>query len=113
MAGSTKLFHFLQEYHQFIGFKLSESNQKKYSIGSRNVIFLTSLGQTAFTTFVFLMFKAESMFDYGFSYFMAITYTNGIAVYLLFMSELKNTRKFIKNCEGFIEKSTYEYEYGL
>lgn len=102
----VKLFQFAQQCHQIIGIHPYLPNQKYLSANSTRAIILTASTQLFFTTAAFILFEAESMFDYGFSFSMAIAGANGIAVYIIFIRQSENTLKFIGNCEGFIEKST-------
>ena len=109
MAGSIKLFQFVQKCHQTLGILPRQPNPKQKQLSSHSIqaIFLTCLAQYIFTTAAFLLFKAKSMFDYGFSFFILIGLANCIAIYLIFIWQSENTLKFIENCEGFIEKSKF------
>lgn len=106
MAGSVELFQFFQRFHQTIGIAHGPlPNQKQYS-NSMKAIFLIILIQIVITTVAFLLFEAQiSMFDYCFGFCCLITLIESIDIYLLFIQQSEDTMKFIKNCEGFIEKS--------
>lgn len=90
MAGSIKLFRLFRTFHQTIGIQ-------------RNTIFFISSGQFTFTAAAFLVYDAESFFDYGFGFFALICIINTIIIHLLFVLHLENTFKYIDNCEKFIE----------
>lgn len=53
--------------------------------------------------FGFLVFEADTMFEFGF--FISLTLIHCIVIYVLFIWQLDNTLKFVESCEGFIEKS--------
>lgn len=112
MAGSFKLFQFVQQWHQAIGIYPSQSNQWPSQINSTNVIFLFCCAQFAFTTIVFLFVEATSMFEYGLAFFGLIGIINGIVIYLIFIWQSQNTLDFIKNCNRFIEKRMFCSELG-
>lgn len=56
-------------------------------------------------TVAFLMFEANSMFDYGYTFFVLVTIITAIGVYLIFIWQSENELGFIENCEEFVEKS--------
>lgn len=110
MAGSIKLFQFVQKYNQIIGIYSSQSTTMQGSINSTQAFFWISCAQIWFTIAAFLVFEANSMFDYGFEFFAFISIINGIAIYSIFIWQSQNTLKFIENCERFIEKRKYCFE---
>lgn len=105
MAGSIKLFQLFQKFHQTLGIYPTQVNQKHHLIISRRAIFLIGSTQYILSTAGYLVFEAQSMFEYGFGYFMSSTTLNGIIIHILLAWQLENTLKFIETCEGFIEKS--------
>lgn len=107
MAGSIKLFQFIQKTYQTIGISPSKLNSKKCSINPKNTAFLIFLTQYTLTTVGFLMFDAYSMFDFGFAFFNLLSIINPTVIYLLFIWKLENTLNFIEKCEIFIAKSKY------
>lgn len=108
MSSSIKFFQFVQKFYQITGIYSSQSNQQKRWTHSIRTIFLICFGQYMFTLAAFLVLKAKSMFEYGFTFYVLITIINGTVIYLTFIWQLKNILKFIENCEAFIEKSKYE-----
>lgn len=102
MAGSMKLFQFIQKSHQLVGIRLSQPNQKQWSINWRNTIFLASTSQMICTTVVYIWLDAKSMFDYGISIFALICLVNNTVNFCIFSCQSENTLKFIENCEKFI-----------
>lgn len=104
MAGSIKLFQFVQKFHRFIGIYPREPNQK-HSTNWTQATCLISYAQYLCTTSAFLLFEANSLFDFGFVFFTLAAVVNCIAIYLIFIWQSQNTYEFIENCERFIEKS--------
>lgn len=104
MAGAAKLFQFFQKTHQFIGVCPSQANQEHRSIGLKRIIFLIGDSQLL-PPLILYSFQTESMIDYAFGFFIAITIVKTIAVYFIWIRQLKNTSKCIRNCEKFIAKS--------
>lgn len=109
MAGSIKLFQFVQKCHQAFGIHQYQSNpnpsQDQHSTNSVKTVFLISFVQFMCTTAAFFLLAATSMFHYGFVFFLLVTISNGVAIYLIFVYQSKNTLKFIQKCERFIGKS--------
>lgn len=110
MASSIQLFRFVQKCHQIVGIYPSHPNQRRCSINPRNTIFLIASIQYAITTIAFFAFEANSMFDYGFGFFLLICILNITVNYLTFIWQLENMLDFIEMCEEFIEKSKYHLE---
>lgn len=102
MVGSVKLFQFLIKSQQMIGIAPNQSKQKQHLI---NALYSTALAQLISTSVIFLIFKAKSMFDYGFAFFVTSNTVKALLLYLLLMWQCENTLKFIEYCEGFIAKS--------
>lgn len=109
MTTSIKLFQSALKFHKTIGICPSRPNQSR--INWRTAIFLLLNVQYTLTTAAFLIVGTKSMFDYGFAFFLFLSLTNGITIYLLFVWQLDNTLKFIANCERFIENREYHSEH--
>lgn len=105
MDSPLKLFQVVKTILRIIGIYSSEPNPKQCSVNARNTIFLICNAQITFTTFAFLLFEADSLFDYGFGFFASISLINCTVIYLLFMGRYENTMNFIETCEKFVEKS--------
>lgn len=110
MAGSIKLFQFIQKCHQTIGICPTQPDHKQCSTYPTQAIFLICSTLWMLIMAAFLVFKAKSMFDYGFGFFVLIATINCIVVYLIFIWQSVNTVKFIANCEAFIEQSKCHYK---
>lgn len=105
MAGSIKLFQFLQKCYQTIGIHPSQRNHKPLLINCTKWIFVICQTQLLFSTVAFFVFEAESMFEYGFGFFALIAIINGIVIYLILIWQSENIVEFIENCEDFIVES--------
>lgn len=102
MANSFKLLRLYQKIHAAIGINPSNSNRTSFNV------LLISAAQVGLTTVAFLLFEANSMFDYGFGFCFFVTIINVIIIYLSFAWQSENTSNFIANCEKFTEKSKYQ-----
>lgn len=105
MAGSIKIFRFIQKFHGIIGIYPPQPFEQQRSINTRNTMFLISCVKTMFTTVAFLIFEAQSMFDYGFAFLLSICVCHSTVIYALFIRRSENTFKCIATYEAFIEKS--------
>lgn len=101
MAGSVGFSQHFQKVHKFIGIFQKESK----SIDTKSIICGMCSVQFLLTTLAFIVFEANSMFDYGFGFFVLILIIEAVVIYLLFIWQSANTLHFIDNCEKFIEKS--------
>lgn len=106
MAGSIKFFQFVKKFHQIIGVHESQLDQNPHSNWIQTLC-LICCAQFIFTTIAFLVLEVEFMFDYGHAFYTLISIVNSTSIYLVFIWQLENTLNYIKNCEGFIEKSEY------
>lgn len=99
MCGSSiKQFQFNQSFCQHVGIKSAQFN----AINAIAVIFVA---QATMASIAFLVYDAKSMVEYGAIFFYIITIVEAMDVYFIMLRKLEETRKFIENCEGFIEKS--------
>lgn len=104
MASSIKLFQFIQRYHETVGMRSTQTNKR------RSQIFLIFAMQYMILQTIFLIIEANSMFDYGFGFFMAICVATTTIIYFLFKWQLKNTLTIIEDCERFISQSECLFE---
>lgn len=103
MAGAIKLFLFHQKFNQMAGIFLTKSDQK--SANAIRNIFVICPALNALAVAIFMVYEANSIFDYGYSFFMFISLTQCIILYLTFVWQSENILEFIQSCERFIEKS--------
>lgn len=107
MAYSVKLFQFFQKFQQIIGLYPPQPNQREILIIAKRALFLIWFPQPILSLVAYFVYEAESMFEFGFAIYTLLTLLNSVAIYLLFIWQLKNTLEFIANCEGFIAKSKW------
>lgn len=107
MGGSIKLFEFVQNCNRIFGIYSCQSDPKQHSAKLTRTISLISFAQVMFTTVAFFSLEAKSMFDFGFVFYLLVTITNCLAIYLIFIWESQDTLEFIQKCERFIEKREY------
>lgn len=110
MAGSIKLFQFLQTFHRILGIYASQPHQKQCSINPMNTICMICLVQMTLSTSAFLVLEAKTVFEFGLGYFMSMAVSSVIGIYFIFIGQLQNTLNFIDNCEGFVTKSKYSFK---
>lgn len=108
MTGSIKLFKFFREFHYGIGLIPSQANQKQYPINWRYIGFLSFLVHQTLDTYAFLVFEAKSMFEFGFSFYVSLVFTNAVIITILFDWQNEKVFEFIRTCERFVEKSKYQ-----
>lgn len=82
-------------------------NQRDCSINLTNKLFIISYVLFFSTTVTFLVFDAQSLFDYGFALYLLIAVITGLGLYLLLIWKFKEILDFIESCEEFIENRTY------
>lgn len=100
-----KLFQFAQKFCQIAGICVPELNQNCYTLNS---ISLICLAVFATSTAAFLFDGAESMVEYGITFFVSITIIFQCFVnYIIIIFKVKNISQFIENCERFIERSKW------
>lgn len=107
MASSIRVFQFIQKFQRFFGIYQPQPHQEEYSLNFKNKIFLIAFAPYGLTVIAFLVFEANSIFDFAFAFIALVSIAYSILTYLLFIWQAENTVQFIENCEKFIEKSTY------
>lgn len=107
MAGDRiKLFESTQKNFQAIGiYPTSQFNHNHSRINSKIWAFLLCLTQFFISTVAYLMFEANSMFDYGMAFFTCTATVFAFISYLILFWQIENILKYIESCERFIEKS--------
>lgn len=106
-GGAIKLFKFTQKAYQGIGIYPPESNQSRSRINAKNYFFLVCQAQYFITTAAYLLFEANSMIEYGMTFFTCTTVITVIALYTILLGRMQNILNYIENCDRFIEKSEY------
>lgn len=107
MAGITtiKLFKFIQKILQFTGIFPPSSNLNCGSLNLRNCILSFCLVQFLGSSLVYLVFGANSMHQYGITFFICVTVILFLITHMIALWQRENILNYIENCERFIEKS--------
>lgn len=105
MAGSIKIFQFIQKYYQTVGIFPSKSHRiESSSINVKNVVFFIGILPYIVSLSAFLAFQVNSMLDVGISVFILISMVSTVFFYIIPTGQMKNTLMFVANCERFIEQ---------
>lgn len=102
MASSVKLFQLFEKIHQIIGI---HPNQNQHSPVLRKTIILIGHAQLILATALFSRYETNSMYDYGFGFFILDVLISSIAIYSLLIWQRENTVKFVEGCEEFVAQS--------
>lgn len=104
MAGQTKLFHSLRQYYQLLGVYSPETNQTDPC--HWKVIFIaSSMMLTFIASFAFFLWKAETVDDYGTSFYNASSQLSQSCCFLIAVWKISATLELYKKFEHFIESS--------
>lgn len=108
MAGKTQLFHSLRQLYQILGIYSSETNQTH--LFNWRVIFVTSSMILAFiTSFAFFLWEAETIDDYGTSFYGSITQLCSVHNFLTIVWKMPLILELFRKFETFIESSKLFY----
>lgn len=108
MAGSVKLFRNVKGYYQTIGLLTESQSKHDISFNPRNLFALFSIFQRILTTFAFFVYEAETLLEYGLTFFVYVAEAYSIVVFLEHMSTMPKTLHLIEHFEKFIEKSNQQ-----
>lgn len=104
-SGRIKLFKFIQKSYEHNGIFPSESNENRGPINSRNTLDLFCHAQFFISSAAYLLVDANSMIEYGMTFYVCITLVTSSVIYLTEIWQMKNISNFIGHCERFIEMS--------
>lgn len=105
MADRIRLFQSVQTYLQTVGIDRLQPNQHWLKFNFRNLSFLIGYAHLACTTFLFIVYRAETIIEYGTSFYACETEIAILMDFLCLMRQVENIHKLIEHCENFIEKS--------
>lgn len=111
MAGGDeiKLFHFIQKIYQDIGIHPSRrSNEDISRINPKKWLMLFCLVQFFITSAAYTAMEANSMIEYGITFFSCATVVASVIIYLTLFGQMENTSNYIGNCERFVQQSAYD-----
>lgn len=110
-AGSIKLFQFIQKLCQLFGIDPPQPNQEQYPLNLINWFTIFCLIQSIISTTRFFLFEANSMVEYGLTFWVCASFITCFNFCLGVYSRAKNIPVFIGNWEKFIEKSKFHITY--
>lgn len=113
MAGRIRLLQHLQRsYYQAMGIYLPQSNQKCLP-NWRNLLTALFFAQLFFAALAFLVFEANSTFEYGTTFYTCISELCCLSYFYIQYRQMPNISSLIESCEHFIEMSAYNDENSL
>lgn len=105
MTGAIKLFKFLQGCYCLVGIDSPPPNRQSGSLNFKNLIVILFFVQYLAASFAFFLFKANSAYEYGYSFFNALTELTMLVYYPNIILKMPDILKLIERYEEFIEKS--------
>lgn len=106
-VGKIELFKFTQKTYQHIGIYPPASDQNRCPIKSKTCFVPFSLAICLSLSVAYFFSEANSMIEYGMSFYSTISLTLFITEHLLIFWQMQNILNFIGNCERFVEKRAY------
>lgn len=103
-TSAMKLFQSIKEFHRKLGLDPPQPGENS-SINSKNLLVLLSIALGAILTAAFCVFEAETVLDYGKSYFASGTEFFNVGCFVSNIWKWQNTWKTIEKLETFIQKS--------
>lgn len=105
-AMAIKPFSTVEKLYGIIGICLpSQSNRRCSMFNIRSTFILFSLTQMCLTSTAFILFRAKSVFEYGFPTYVSITLASCAVYFSIQFRKIEDILQFIKTCNEFIEKS--------
>lgn len=102
-GGPIKLFQFNRKYCQAAGIVLP--NQNHFTFNSINLVVVICLVQLGLASVAFLLYDAQSMQEYGATFYGLSCIIEGFLAYFITIWKIKEIFEFTENCETFIGKS--------
>lgn len=90
-----------------VGICPPQNQNERLSFNMRNVCILFCYAQVCFPVLAFFLFKANTVVDYGSSFFTFITMFAVAVWFLVIMWQIKNILSLIDDFDQFIENSKY------
>lgn len=104
-VSASKLFEFNQRFCQTFGISRNRNN----TIEPKHLIFVIFEAIFVISLFGFLSYNANSMGEYGMTFYVLISIILALAFYFITLWRIADILKFTENCEAFIEKSKSEF----
>lgn len=111
MTGTIKLFQSLKKYFKCMRIELpTDKSIQKCTFKPKNLLFLLIFVHVFLSSITFLLFKAKSAYDYGFSFYISVTEMLAITIYLsIICFKIGDIVTLIQKNEEFIEMSKRIY----
>lgn len=99
-----QLFQLVQTYFAAMGYCVSPSRAHQQNpFNGRNLYYSFAVAFMIFPFVGFLIFKARSVYEYGITFYTAITLLEGATYYVIMLFEKVNISNLIEKQEKFIE----------
>lgn len=104
-TNKIKLFQFVQQIYKQCGISTSQSDHNFKWLNFRFSLVSFVLIQFSISSIGFFIFKSTSIGQSGDSFYMFTTGVAGMTHLIITITKTDDFRKFIENCEAFIQKS--------
>lgn len=109
---TVKLFQNVLTYFEAMGIYSLQSDQAQ-SYNGKKLLIPLSLAIMFTSTSAFLVFKAAAVFEYAICFYFGITRPTAVAIFLILSFQMPNIIKFIENCEQFVNRSEWKFQFGI
>lgn len=103
MDGKIKLFQFVQNGYQIMGIYPSQSN-RNVLLNAKNVYFSLTMIEMIISSMAFFVFQAESIEEFGQSFFVSITILYALVGLLITIWKIPNILMLIEHFDEFVGK---------
>lgn len=107
-TGKLKLFRSVQKFQHIQGFYPQSRLSQHSPYNGRNLCFQLCVLQMFLSATAFLLFKAQSMYDYGLTLYASLTEALTFVCVTATLRKTTETYELIENMENFIAKSKYD-----
>lgn len=108
MADHTELFRSLRRMYQILGIYSPETNQTHLFSG-KIIFFAASIILMFITSITFFLWEAETMDDYGTSFYGSMTQLSSAHNFVIVVWRMPLILKLLKGFEDFIETSMHKF----
>lgn len=102
MAKIIKLFRNVRKLFRLLGI-YPPAKHHQQPLNMKNCLNLTFLMLVFVSSFAYFLFKADSVDEYGQTFFVSISCLQFLLYFIVIFSKMKKILKFIKNFEKFIQ----------
>lgn len=101
------LFQLVRKYFKRMGIYLQRPNQRNSSINCITFIYFTAFAQAIISSAAFILFEAETVVEYGFTFYVLTIACVASAAISIVHWNVGNIIAFVESFEAFIEKSKF------